>query len=73
MEALAFAACGKTKHIERQLFLKCHHCGVTLQCPPEKDPWAWLKCGDALDFFKLHDHGNPRLTGAQIVIVEKDD
>lgn len=73
METLAFGTDGKTKRVERQLFYRCHACGVVLQCPPEKEPWAWLKCGDALDFKKAHDHGNPRLVGVQIVTVEKDD
>jgi len=71
--ALTLPGDGKTKRIERQLSLHCHQCRVVLVCPPDKDFWAWSKCGDALDFKKAHDHGNPRLCGAEIKMVERDD
>jgi hypothetical protein len=42
-------------------------------CPPEKDMWAWLKCGDVLDFNKAHaDHGDGRHLGAEIETIEKE-
>ena len=62
---------GRHKVIERQLIVHCHQCNDTIACPDAADEWAWLKCGDVLDFYKAHDHGNPRLVGAELLTVEQ--
>jgi hypothetical protein len=73
MRDLTFEQSGRKKRTERALSVNCHVCNTSIDCPPDKDFWAWLKCGDVLDFYKAHEHGNPRSTGAEIKAVEKDD
>jgi hypothetical protein len=65
---------GKKKVVERRMRVNCHVCGVSISCPAEADVWAWLKCGDVIDFFAAHrPHGGERAVGAEIETVVKEE
>lgn len=71
MRDLIFEQEGKKKRIERRMAMHCHICGASLTCPDEADFWAWLKCGDVLDFERDHRaHGFARAVGAEIKMTE---
>ncbi len=69
-----FDANGKRRVIERALSVNCKFCGASLHCPPDADFWFWLKDGMVVDFKREHEaHGFPRMVGAEIRVIEKDE
>ena len=61
---------GKTKRIERVLSLHCL-CGAVLQCPPDSDPWFWVKSPAAAEFRREHET-HARQVGVVIETIERE-
>lgn len=60
------------KRTRRRLMINCKICGTHFECPKDRDFWHWMKCGDVLDFYKMHlQHGSTGTVGAEIDYVEE--
>ncbi len=60
------------KKLVRRMFCNCLICGEQLPCPPDADQMAWMKCGDVVDFIRLHrQHGAANTAGVQVEYVEE--